>query len=210
MLWLYILLGILLAIFLLLLVPVGVTIKYENDFLCRLKVGFVPITIYPPKPKKKKNKSAKKKKTKQDSKQEHKEEPKEKKTNLLQEKGLSWFINLIKKVAELAKDVLKDFFKHIIINKFMLSITISGNDAADKAIKYGKLCASVYPAAVIITGKAKCKKCGIDIAPDFDKKSKASVYFDLKARTIVLRIVGLIIKYGFKGIKLMLEIKDER
>ena len=54
MLWLYILLGILLAIFLLLLVPVSITIKYENDLLCKLRIGFVPITIYPPKPKKEK------------------------------------------------------------------------------------------------------------------------------------------------------------
>lgn len=205
MLWLYILLGILLAIFLLLLVPVSITIKYENDFLCKLRIGFVPITIYPPKPKKEKKKKVKKK----EPGQEKQEESKEKKPNLLQEKGLSWFINLIKKVAELAKDALKDFFKHIIINRFMLSITILGNDAADTAIKYGKLCAAVYPAVGIITGAAKCKKCGIDLAPDFDKKSKASIYFDLKARILALWIVGLIIKYGVKGIKLMFEIKDE-
>ena len=60
MLWLYILLGILLAIFLLLLVPVSITIKYENDLLCKLRIGFVPITIYPPKPKKEKKKKVKK------------------------------------------------------------------------------------------------------------------------------------------------------
>ena len=202
MLWLYILLGILLAIFLLLLVPVSITIKYENDFLCILMIGFVPITIYPQKSKKEKEQKVKKEKPKQ-------EESKEKKPSLLQEKGFAWFINLIKKVAELAKDALKDFFKHIIINRFMLSITISGNDAADTAIKYGELCAAVYPAVGIITGAAKCKKCGIDLAPDFDKKSKASIYFDLKARILALWVVGLIIKYGVKGIKLMFEIKDE-
>ena len=41
MLWLYILLGILLVIFLLLLTPVKLKASYNEDFRCILKIGFV-------------------------------------------------------------------------------------------------------------------------------------------------------------------------
>ncbi len=52
--WLYILLGIILLIFLILLIPIGVKVSYKGEVKAVLKIGFIPITVYPPKPKKKK------------------------------------------------------------------------------------------------------------------------------------------------------------
>ena len=70
MLWLYILLGILLVIFLLLLTPVKLKASYNENFRCILKIGFVKFSLYPPKPKKKKKK---KKPKKSDEEQKSKE-----------------------------------------------------------------------------------------------------------------------------------------
>ena len=63
MLWLYILIGIILFLLLILLIPVGVRACYNEGFIAELKIGFVTIKLYPPKPKKPKKEKKKKKAT---------------------------------------------------------------------------------------------------------------------------------------------------
>ena len=60
MLWLYILIGIILFFLLILLIPVGVRVCYNEEFIAELKIGFITIQLYPPKPKKPKKKKKKK------------------------------------------------------------------------------------------------------------------------------------------------------
>ncbi len=206
MLWLYILLGILLAIFLILLIPIGIDTRYEDELFLKLKIGFAKITVFPQKPKKPKKKKKKKQKPKDDKPKEDK--PKEKKPNIIQQKGLSWLVEFIKKIAELASGALKYFFAHILIKRMMLSISIAGSDAADTALKYGKLCAVVYPAIGIIAGSAKCRKFGVDITPNFTDKAETKFYFELKASVRIIWLIALLLKFGPKGIRLLLEIRN--
>lgn len=199
MLWLYILLGILLVIFLLLLTPVKLKASYNENFRCILKIGFVKFSLYPPKPKKKK------KPKKADEEQKSEETKKE---SLIKEKGISWLFDLIKKIADLAVGVLKDFFRHIIVKKLLLSISIAGSDAADTAVKYGYCCSAVYPAFGIIVGAVNCKKYGVDISPDFEEKAKSAVNMELEARIKILWLLALVIKHGIKGLKLLIDLKN--
>lgn len=201
MLWLYILLGILLVIILLLLTPVRLKVSYREDFRCTLIIGFLRFALYPQKPKKKK-------KSKKPEKSEKKPEPEEeKKTNLLKEKGISWLFDLIKRIANLAVGVLKDFFGHIIVKKLMLSISVAGSDAADTAVKYGYCCSAVYPAFGIIVGAVKCSQYGIDISPDFEENAKSAAILELEAKIKIFWLVTLVLKHGFKGLKLLLDLK---
>lgn len=200
MLWLYILLGILLVIFLLLLMPVKLKASYNENFMCSLKIGFVKIQLYPQKPKKKKKKSEK-----TEEKPEHEEKKKE---SLIKEKGISWLFDLIKKIADLAVGALKDFFRHIIVKKLMLSINIAGKDAADTAVKYGYCCSAVYPAFGIIVGAVKCKNYGVDISPDFEEKAKSAVNMELEAKIKILWLLALVLKHGYKGLKLLADLKN--
>lgn len=200
MLWLYILLGILLVIFLLLLMPVKLKASYNENFRCSLKIGFVKIQLYPQKPKKKKKKSEK-----TEEKPEHEEKKKE---SLIKEKGISWLFDLIKKIADLAVGALKDFFRHIIVKKLMLSINIAGKDAADTAVKYGYCCSAVYPAFGIIVGAVKCKNYGVDISPDFEEKAKSAVNMELEAKIKILWLLALVLKHGYKGLKLLADLKN--
>lgn len=199
MLWLYILLGILLVIFLLLLTPVKLKASYNEDFRCVLKIGFVKFSLYPPKPKKKK------KPKKADEEQKSEETKKE---SLIKEKGISWLFDLIKKIADLAVGALKDFFRHIIVKKLLLSISIAGSDAADTAVKYGYCCSAVYPAFGIIVGAVKCKKYGVDISPNFEEKAKSAVNMEFEARIKILWLLALVIKHGIKGLKLLIDLKN--
>ena len=200
MLWLYILLGILLVIFLLLLMPVKLKASYNENFRCSLKIGFVKIQLYPQKTKKKKKKSEK-----TEEKPEHEEKKKE---SLIKEKGISWLFDLIKKIADLAVGALKDFFRHIIVKKLMLSINIAGKDAADTAVKYGYCCSAVYPAFGIIVGSVKCKNYGVDISPDFEEKAKSAVIMELEAKIKILWLLALVLKHGYKGLKLLADLKN--
>ncbi len=200
MLWLYILLGILLVIFLLLLIPVKLKASYNENFRCSLKIGFVKIQLYPQKPKKKKKKSEK-----TEEKPEHEEKKKE---SLIKEKGISWLFDLIKKIADLAVGALKDFFRHIIVKKLMLSINIAGKDAADTAVKYGYCCSAVYPAFGIIVGAVKCKNYGVDISPDFEERAKSAVNMELEAKIKILWLLALVLKHGYKGLKLLADLKN--
>ena len=202
MLWLYILLGILLVIFLLLLTPVKLKASYNENFRCVLKIGFVKFSLYPPKPKKKK----KKKKPKKADEEQKSEETK--KESLIKEKGISWLFDLIKKIADLAVGALKDFFRHIIVKKLMLSINIAGKDAADTAVKYGYCCSAVYPAFGIIVGAVKCKNYGVDISPDFEEKAKSAVNMELEAKIKILWLLALVLKHGYKGLKLLVDLKN--
>lgn len=201
MLWLYILLGFLLALFLLSLVSVKITASGGESFKCALKIGFVRITLFPPKPKKEKKNKRKKPEQKPKSDEENK-------TNLLKEKGLSWLIDLIKRVAKLANGVLKDFFKRIIVKKLSLSVSIAGDSAADTAVKYGYCCSAVYPAFGVIAGAVNCERYGVDIAPDFEENAKSSAAFELEAKVKIFWLAVLAIKHGYKGIKLLIDLKN--
>lgn len=203
MLWLYILLGIVLLFAIILAIPVKVCVRYKNSFFCRLHIGFVRIILYPPQPKKKK---AKKKKTEQQQKPAPKKEEK-KENDFLKELGLSGVVNLFTKLVELASGVLKDLFVHIIIKSFALSIKVAGNDAADTAVKYGKVCSVVYPLTSALIRSMKYSDYGVDILPDFTEGAESKVEFFAIFKTRVIHLVKIAIKHGFKALKMLLELR---
>ena len=205
MLWLYILLGIALFVALVMFIPITLRASYKEDFWCAVYIGFVKLQLVPAKPKKGKKKKVKKQtpKTKQPKKAT------EKKPSLIKKYGIEWLLNLIKKVAELAVSALQDFFSHILIKKLSLSISVAGDDAADTAIKYGKYCAVVYPAVGTIVRVVKSKDYGVDINPNFSEKAETEINFDFAARIFAFRLIGLAVKHGIKGLKLLAEVKNE-
>lgn len=203
MLWLYILLGIVLLFAIILAIPVKVCVRYKNSFFCRLHIGFVRIILYPTQPKKKK---AKKKKTEQQKPAPKKEEKKE--NDFLKELGLSGVVNLFTKLVELASGVLKDLFAHIIIKSFALSIKVAGNDAADTAVKYGKVCSVVYPLTSALIRSMKYSDYGVDILPDFKENAESSVEFFAIFKTRVIHLVKIAFKHGFKALKMLMELKN--
>ena len=204
MLWLYILLGIVLFFVIILAIPIKVCVRYNKKFFCRLHIGFVKIILYPPVPKKKKPK--KKKKNEQPQKPAPKKEEKPK-DNFLKELGLSGVGNLFTKITELAAGVLKDFFAHITIKSFALSIKVGGKDAADTAINYGKVCSVVYPLTSAVISSMKYSHYGVDILPDFTEGAETKVEFFAIFKTRVVHLVKIVFKYGFKALKMLLELK---
>lgn len=202
--WLYILLGIILFILLVLLIPVGVKAEFKDELKAVLKIGFIPISLYPPKPKKKK----KKKKKEPEKKEEKDKKPKKKKQSQIKEKGILWLIDLIREAASLAAGALKSFFRHLIIKRLNISISYRGEDAEDTAVKYGYFCLAVYPAVSILVKATKCKRYGVDISPVFNEGEESRYTVDIHAYIRVLWIFGLVFRYGFKALRLLISLKN--
>ena len=202
--WLIFLL-VILIIFLLLLIPLGVRVTFEKELRVQLKIGFIPITLYPPKPKKPK----KEKKKKEKPEEAPKEEKKEKKPNILKEKGLDWLLDTIKNAAILTKGVLRDFFRHLKIKRLLVSISYCGEDADDTAVKYGYLCLSVYPAVSILVNISKCRRYGVDITPVFDANGESVYHVDFEVYIRLLWLFALAFKHGFKALRLVLSLRNK-
>lgn len=205
MLLLYILLGIILLFLIILLIPIKIIAKYRlNNFILYLKFAFFKLNILPSESEdeKEKKKSKKRKKSKK-----VKEADQKNKTDSTKERNISWFIDLLKKIANLAQGVLKDLFKHIIIKKMLISISVAGENAAETAINYGHYCSVVYPAVGIIAEHTKCEKYGVDISPNFEEKANSNYEVDFEAKVRLIWILILIFKHGFKAIELFAEFK---
>ena len=203
---LYIILGILLLIFLILLIKVEVFATYTDELALTLKVLFYKKKLLPapPKPEKKKKAPAKKPKKKKPEKKEEETEGKEKKekksyiAKLKDKKGLSGIVSLLGSLAKIAGGMLKGIFSHIVIHKLNVGIALNSGDAASTAVTYGKLCAAVYPSINIIVAATVCKNYNITIEPVFDDDKSTEVYADVHAHLRLIFVAGEAIKAAVK------------
>lgn len=203
---LYIILAISLFLFLLTLIPVGVDARYRNKLFCVVRIGFVKIRVYPPKPKKKKKAKKEEKVQKPKiSEKEKKEEFSLKK--FFKQNGVSGIINIIKKIASVASGALKDVFSHIIIRDFSLTVTITGDDASDTALNYGHTCSAVYPAVSIIYQVCNCQNFSVLVSPDFTEGAKSKAVCRVSADIKIFWLVKAVIVHGFKALQVFFKLK---
>ena len=69
----------------------------------------------------------------------------------------------------------KSFFSHLVIGRLFLSVQVAGEDAAETAVTYGRVCALAYPAVNTLVQVARCKSYEVHIFPDFNEKRRRSV-----------------------------------
>lgn len=230
---LWIILALLLLIVVALCLPVRFCVKYNDSFALTLKYLFISIPLVPRESKKRTKKkkitdkevsqkkvedkttSAKKQevpKNKKSSKENKKKQEEEKPSLLKQikdlhkQKGLDGIITVIKELSNILTGTLKNIFKRIKLRKFDLNISVSQDNAADTAIKYGYVCSAVYPAVSLILNSVKFNDYSVDIAPNFDKKeSEISLYAEISIIPwlgVIYLLIALIkfIKLKVKGI----------
>lgn len=210
---LYVILAVVLVIFLLLMLPVGIVVRWKEGFFVSIKVAFVKVRLFPKKEKKirlrdysKKNfekllererraaekKSAKKSKKKKAQATEGEEAKKgsgDEKNELL--RGLYGMRSSIWKIV-------KSFGGHIRTDVVRADIAIGAEDAAKCAVLYGaasQLCAYILEFLERST-KMKTKKEAISIRADFDRtRTEAEVEFHFSSR--VIHALHAILKFGF-------------
>lgn len=210
-----IILGILLLI---LLLPVGVIARYDGEVGVRAAIGPFRLQILPAKPKTRKQlekerqkkekkaqaKAEKKKKAEADKliKKDEPEKPKFKEPLKDKLAGLLPF-------ARLAVDALGSVFRRLKIRQLTVRVRMGGSDPAKLAQSYGKAQAAVSAMLPLLAGRFRIKKKEISIQPDFLAK-KTEVEAVLSLRYLVFDLLGIALKYGFRGLKLLLRRKKQQ
>lgn len=199
---LYIVLGILLLLFLILLIRVQVFATYADDLTLSLKVLFVKIQLLPAK---KKEKKPKEEKPKEKKPKEEKPKPKEEKkkkpsylSKLKEKKGLSGLLSLFTSAAKIAGGMLKSIFSHIVIKKLDVGIALSGEEASSVALNYGRVCSVLYPAVNVICAATVCENYNVVVEPVFDPDKPTEVYADVHAYLRLIFVLAAAIKAAVK------------
>lgn len=220
MVFLYIILGILLLIFLISLIRVQVFALYSQDLTLSLKILFFKIKILPqPEEKKEKEKKPKKekkekKKKKEEEKPEKDKKEEKKKPSLIAElkdkHGVTGLIELFRSAANIATGMLKGIISHVVFEKLDVGIMLSGEDAASVALTYGKVCSALYPAINILASATVCRDYNISIEPVFDPEKPTEVYADVHVYLRIIFVLGAALKAGFRFLFLFLKAKFKK
>ncbi len=204
--FLYTILGIVLFIILIFSIPVRVTAHYDGTFSMYIKYSLLKINVLPKK-EKDKPKKEKREKPKKEEPEEHKvvdKKKKKEKDNIFlkfyKNQGFEGVLQLIADALEAVTGIFSDIFKHFVFRELYLDMTVAGSDAAETAIKYGKISSAVFPAMGLICSKARVKKYDIDISPDF-LATKDDAKFHVQFGISPIFITNAVIIAGFKLFK---------
>ena len=216
---LYIILGIIALIVILCSVKVKITAEYGEAFSLDVQWLFIKLHIFPQteeqkakrEAKKAKKEEKKKKKPEEEKKEEHK--PSEPKKNIFKEfyenQGFGATVELIQTAAAQLGGFMGSIYRAFVIENLKLLLKVSsGDDAAQNAIKYGKVCSAVYPSMGFICSNMKVKKYEVNVVPDFiSQENKAQFALSLSVRPIKLTnaVVVLAFRLLFKVLMKLLK-----
>ena len=193
-----------LIIFLLAVLPLGASVKYNADGpFVRVIAGPIRFKVYPSE---KKEKKPKEKKTKERNKQgpsKSKKEPKEDK----KEKGgsLMDFIPLV----QVALELLDDLRWKLRLNRLDLKLILAADDPADLGMNYGKAWAAVGNLVPMLERTFVIKKKDIEVECDFTA-SETLVIARLDITITLGRLIALVVVYGIRGLREYMKIMNNR
>ena len=189
---------------LLALLPLGATARYNADGLnLKIIAGPVRIQVVPGKKKdpldKKSHKKSKKekKKTAETGKTEAKK----------QEKGGS--VKDFLPLMDTALDLLNAFRRKLRINRLEMKLIMAADDPCDLAVNYGKAWAALGNLMPLLERAFVIKKRNLEVECDFEA-SETVILARLDATITLGRLLGIVIWYGVRGLKLYLNIQNKR
>lgn len=209
---LYIILGIIVLIVILFSIKVSVTAEYADSFSLDVQWLFIKLHIFPQteeqkakrEAKKAKKEEKKKKKPEKEKPEEEKKEedkPSEPKKNIFKEfyenQGFGATVELIQTAAAQLGGFMGSIYRAFVIENLKLLLKVSsGDDAAQNAIKYGKVCSAVYPSMGFICSNMKVKKYEVNVVPDFiSQENKAQFALSLSVRPIKLTNAAVVLAF---------------
>lgn len=214
---LYIILGIVVFFAALLTIPVIVDLEYTDVFKCSVSWLFLKFNLYPPAEKKKK-KTEKEKKPKEKPAEEKKPEdkPAVKKENFLKtfynNQGVGGIVELIQNCAAALGKFSKSFAKSFYIRKLHIKISVTESDAAQTAIKYGKICRDIYPALGLICSTSHVKNYKVNIWADYcGEKTNGELVTRVAVipRRIINGGIAMVFRLGLQLIKVVISNNKE-
>lgn len=205
---LYIILGTIALIVILFSIKVSVTAEYADSFSLDVQWLFIKAHIFPQteeqkakKAAKKAKKEEKKKKKKPEKEKKEEDKPSEPKKNIFKEfyenQGFGATVELIQTAAAQLGGFMGSIYRAFVIENLKLLLKVSsGDDAAQNAIKYGKVCSAVYPSMGFICSNMKVKKYEVNVVPDFiSQENKAQFALSLSVRPIKLTNAAVVLAF---------------
>lgn len=186
----YIVLAVIAFLLLLLCVPVHFCASYDGEVRASVRWLFIKYVILP-QPEKEKKKTPEKAET---------AEKTEKKKDRKQSKPLPDILSEVNYYLREFQSGIKVIVKSVRIHRFSFLWKVSGEDAADCAIRYGRIC-GIIGTTISLTGDLfRADSVKIRVFPDFiAEEDETAVDTDIKAVPIGVLAGALII--AFKYIK---------
>ena len=181
MVFLYILLGLLGLLVLVLAVPVYGRVTYDGDLRAKVRVLGLPITLLPQDaPAAEPKKSAKKKAdTKKKKKQEEKPSKWQELTAMFREDGPAATLHYLCELAKLAGQAVGRLLKAVTVDRLSMELLVATGDPADTAVRYGQVCAALYPALAGIESRVRVRRRHLRVEPNF-LLEKSDLALDLR------------------------------
>ena len=182
---------------LILLLPLGVRFRYDDQGAqASLLIGFVSIKLFP-------------KRTKEEKKEKKETVKKEQATTQKESTksggGLTDFMPLV----HTALDFLSDFRRKIRVKKLLLHITLAGGDPDELALNYGKANALLGNMDPFLERYFVIRKKDICFGCDFIC-DETLVLADVVINITVGRVLWLLLRYGIRALKQLLQIMNLR
>ncbi|HQQ88822.1 MAG TPA: DUF2953 domain-containing protein [Oscillospiraceae bacterium] len=147
--------GILALILALLLVPVRLLVKYSEDLSISGKWLFWTVTLYPS--------PEKEKKPEKEKPSQPEQKPQKKKRKLMAEEVIDGFIDYVSR----CRGGIRLILRSLGIRRLRVDWTIVGEDAADCAVRYGRICAYLSSALAVARNFVRIQKVEFHVRPDF-------------------------------------------
>ncbi len=139
--------------------------------------------------------------------------------SLFEQCGLFGTIQFFADIGKTLGGTMVRIYRGVKINRLVLHVSVSGEDAADTAIQYGRICAGAFPALSFLLSHTRGydpsnpKTKDIEIVPDFAGEG-IKIYligeFTVFPIFIVGNLLGAVIKFAVSHIKITSEIKRKK
>lgn len=195
-----IVLAVLVLVFVLLaLLPVGVRVRYDDgQVLLQLAAGWIRMTLYPPKSRKKRKATRRKKKRDGQQNAQPKQTGDQEKLSMEQLRPLLTF----------ALKVVKELPQKLLVRNLTLHAVCGGGDAAEAAIGYGRAWAVIGGVMPVLENTFRIQNRDVRAFLDYEQKEiRLLLDLDIRMRLGTLLLVS--IKAGVHAIRKMMQNKKK-
>ena len=197
-----ILAAILLLLALLLTVPVRLYVNSAPELTITVKYFWFKKGILP-----KGEKRAKKKAPDGNKPQKKKKEREQRKLSYT----LQEVLDLLQTLHRRTSPAVRRLLRRTSLAKFRLRMIVAGQDAADTAIRFGKLNAQVFTAVALVKGIIRLKADQIEILPGFGvSQSETSYSGEMRLAPLALLIAGIQVAFWGLASALPLYLKSRK
>ena len=180
--------------------PLGVRLNFdEGGFRAAVLMGRIPVPLYPV-PRWLRNMLSRHKKEERSP--EPKPKPAEPQSREQPGGGIRRFLPFVR----LGLELLGDFRRKLRVNFLRLRLTLAGEDPCDLAVNYGRAWAALGNLMPNLERALVIRKRDVEIQCDFQAE-ETTVVFAMDLTMTLGRLLGLVLGYGLRALKLFLTMK---